>query len=163
MLSIRPCVDADLEALERAFPNGGHEQHAHHAYRTYLVAWDEDRPIGVAVILWDGPFHPDVRAALPDAVEISNVHVHDDHRGRGVGTALIRDAERRIDHGTVTVGVGVENPDADRLYRRLGYADTGLQWTTEYVASTGANVTERSVTLAKSLNGKDRVIHMPGD
>ena len=89
MLSIRPCVDADLEALERAFPNGGHEHHAHHAYRTYLVAWDEDRPVGIAVILWDGPFHPDVRAALPDAVEISNVHVRDDHRGRGIGTGLL--------------------------------------------------------------------------
>ena len=54
------------------------------------MAWDEVDPIGFAVILWDGPFHPDVRAALPDAVEISNVHVQPDHRGRGVGTALIR-------------------------------------------------------------------------
>jgi ribosomal protein S18 acetylase RimI-like enzyme len=160
MLNIRPCVDADLDALERAFPNGGHAHHAHQAYRTYLVAWDGDDPIGVAVILWDGPYHPDVRAALPGAVEISNVHVHPDHRGHGVGASLIREAEERIDHGTVTVGVAVDNPGAERLYRRLGYTDTGLRWTSAYTTSTGIDVTEETITLMKPLTGEDRVVDM---
>ena len=151
MVTIRPCLDADIEALERVWPNGGHAAHAHQAYRTYLVAWDDREPVGVAVILWDGPFHADVRAALPDAVEIGNIHVRPEWRGRGVGTALITDAETRIDRGTVTIGVGIDNPDAERLYRRLGYADTGLRWTIDYLTPAGINVSEASFTLAKPL------------
>jgi L-amino acid N-acyltransferase YncA len=46
----------------------------------------------------------------------------------GIGTALIRAAEeaaRRLGHQRVALAVGVDNPDARRLYERLGYADWG--------------------------------------
>jgi predicted N-acetyltransferase YhbS len=47
---------------------------------------------------------------------------------RGIGTALIHageDSARRFGHRRLAIGVGVDNPDARRLYERLGYADWG--------------------------------------
>jgi RimJ/RimL family protein N-acetyltransferase len=49
-------------------------------------------------------------------------------RGRGIGTALIRAAEdsaRQLGHGRLSLGVGVDNPQARRLYERLGFLDWG--------------------------------------
>jgi GNAT superfamily N-acetyltransferase len=47
---------------------------------------------------------------------------------RGIGTALIHageDTARRLGHQRLAMGVGVDNPDARRLYERLGYTDWG--------------------------------------
>ncbi len=49
-------------------------------------------------------------------------------RNRGVGTMLMRFIERdlaRRGFSTVTLNVAKENPDARRLYERLGYRITG--------------------------------------
>jgi ribosomal protein S18 acetylase RimI-like enzyme len=118
MVEIRECAEGDPDLLERHMPTGGHDAHPHHFARqragtgTYLIAWRETLPVGCCLILWDGSFAPEIREALPDAVEISNVHVHPEARGQGVGTALIQAAEHRI--GTrrrcvVTIGVAVDN------------------------------------------------------
>jgi GNAT superfamily N-acetyltransferase len=47
---------------------------------------------------------------------------------RGIGTALIRAGEataRKLGQRRVALGVGLDNPDARRLYERLGYTDWG--------------------------------------
>jgi ribosomal protein S18 acetylase RimI-like enzyme len=171
VLEIRECAADDLDLLERRMPTSGHDAHAHHfAYqqsgsRTYLVAWQEALPVGGCVLLWDGSyFPPEVRAALPEAVEISNVHVHAEARGRGIGTALLQAAEERI--GTrgcsvATLGVGVDNPRAAELYIRLGYRDTGLRFTSRYMYrdddGVDREVVEHSRVLTKSL-GNDRPV-----
>src|SRR4029453_13703215 len=49
-------------------------------------------------------------------------------RGGGIGTALVRageDTARRLGHDRITLGVGLDNPRARRLYERLGYSDWG--------------------------------------
>jgi len=156
MAEIRECTEGDLDLLERRMPTGGRQAHAHHLSRgTYLVAWQDRRPVGSCLILWDGPVAPEVRDALPDAVEISSVHVHPRARGRGVGTALIHGAEDRIGaagRSLVTIGVAVDNPRAAALYTRLGYRDTGLRWTASYTDGADRRVTEHNVTLAKRLD-----------
>jgi ribosomal protein S18 acetylase RimI-like enzyme len=58
---------------------------------------------------------------------IQSVGVHPEHRGRGIGTALMRFAERRIfrDQPNVFICVSSFNPSARRLYERLGYHVVG--------------------------------------
>ena len=54
-------------------------------------------------------------------------------RGRGVGTALIRAAvEHCAGRGQLSVGVGIANHAARRLYERLGFVGTGEVTTTCY-------------------------------
>ena len=61
---------------------------------------------------------------LGDFPELNAVTVAPELRSQGIGTALIREAERRVaPRGLACVGlaVGVDNPRARSLYERLGY------------------------------------------
>ena len=83
----------------------------------YLVAWDDDAPVGHAHL------------ALTDPPELQDVSVLPAHRRRGVATALTRGAEREAlarGHTVLTLTVGVGNEAAQALYRGLGYRDSGL-------------------------------------
>lgn len=164
MLEIRECGPDDLDLLERCMPTGGHQAHAGHFARqragtaTYLVAWRQAAPAGCCLILWDGCVTPEVRAALPEAVEISNLHVRPEARDNGVGSALIRAAERRAaarGSAVLAISVGIDNPRAAALYDRLGYRPVGLQWTARYVYAdhegVDREVVEHNVTLTKRL------------
>jgi len=86
----------------------------------YLVAWCEGSPTGTGELLFGSP------------PEIRHLHVDSTHRGRGIGSALIRAAEAEVGSGPVSIGVGAENVDARRLYRRLGYTGTGAMTSTTY-------------------------------
>lgn len=95
-----------------------------------LIAEDDSRPVGSAVLWWsarDGA----VRQAFPGCPEVAELHVAAaDHR-RGHGTALISAAERHAQRaGCTRLGLGVadDNPDAARLYLRLGYRETGIHY-----------------------------------
>jgi ribosomal protein S18 acetylase RimI-like enzyme len=82
-----------------------------------------------------GPVMGMLRAALlmsldhpppPGDLYLDGIAVAADHRGRGIGTALIRALEKRaLDNGFSTVSLEVidTNPRAKQLYRRLGYRD----------------------------------------
>jgi GNAT superfamily N-acetyltransferase len=59
--------------------------------------------------------------------EIESVHVHPDHRGCGVGTALLRDAvarARALGCYRVQLTSNVRREDAHRFYERLGFSPT---------------------------------------
>ena len=58
---------------------------------------------------------------------VQSICVHPDARGRGYGTRLIAWAEQRIFRETPNVFLCVSdfNPDARRLYERLGYTVVG--------------------------------------
>lgn len=56
------------------------------------------------------------------------VEVHPEHRGRGVGAALLAEAHRRLamtGHRAVELSVDDGNPRAAALYLRLGYEIVG--------------------------------------
>jgi hypothetical protein len=74
--------------------------------QTYLVAWQGDEPVGHAHIAWSG-----TRLGVP---EVQDVFV-----------AAERLAAER-GHTLITVGHGIANEPARRLYERLGYRDAGL-------------------------------------
>ncbi len=73
------------------------------------------------------------------AVEVSHesgvptltmLEVRPEHRGRGIGTALVRELEdrlRRRGWSWARLGVEQSNPDARRLYERLGYRVVGVE------------------------------------
>ena len=75
------------------------------------------RVVGFTIIIMQGAF----------VGYIQSVGVHPEYRGRGIGTALIQFAERRIfrEQPNVFICVSSFNPDARRLYERLGYHAVG--------------------------------------
>ena len=83
----------------------------------YLVAWDDDEPLGHAYL------------ALTDPPELQDVSVRAEHRRHGVATALAAAAEemavsRGFDRLRLSVSIG--NDAARSLYARLGYRDCGI-------------------------------------
>ena len=126
--------------------------------RTVLVAWDGSAPQGYGVVQWEGPVAPNARAAFAHAIELNHLWVFDSARGKGAGTALIRAAEQAAaarGHTQVLVRVGEDNPEARRLYERLGYTATGVWATTTYMFrgddGSPTQTTETDATLVKHL------------
>lgn len=107
-------VEARLELQEQG---GGH----------YLIAWEGDDPVGQLLLRWEREVPgPNGLAGVP---YVEDVYVPHDHRGRGVGTQLIKEAERcagAAGHERVTLAVNIDNAGAQRLYRRHGYEDAGI-------------------------------------
>jgi len=91
-------------------------------------AWDAGSLIGTAGAYWAA----DESAADPDdppRAHLWGVYVEPGYRGTGLGQALI---EAVIDHvrprsSALHLRVTVENGPALRLYRRLGFAATGIE------------------------------------
>jgi ribosomal protein S18 acetylase RimI-like enzyme len=83
----------------------------------YLVAWEQDEPLGHAHL------------ALTDPPELQDVSVRPAYRRRGVASALTSAAEREAQiHGfdCLRLGVSTDNEGAQALYRRSGYLDVGV-------------------------------------
>ncbi|HVM06892.1 MAG TPA: GNAT family N-acetyltransferase [Acidimicrobiales bacterium] len=89
----------------------------------WLVVVDGTRPEGWLLIEWNG------KPSKPDHPDIADVFVREGARGRGLGTLLVLEAERRVrERGHSRVGLSVnpeENVAARRLYERLGYHHDG--------------------------------------
>lgn len=134
-VQVRRCSEADLAVLLVRWPIAGGVHESHIAEGDYLVAWDGDEPLGSGVLRWAGSVGDNARAAAGGAPALIHLHVRDTHRGRGVGTVLVEAAEQAVGRrgGTaLSLAVGVNNPDAARLYDRLGYRRTGVLDTVEY-------------------------------
>jgi GNAT superfamily N-acetyltransferase len=88
----------------------------------YLIAWEDDDPVGHARIAWSG-----THLGLP---EIQDVYVSPEHRRRGIATALACAAEREArtrGWDGISLSVSQEgNAAAKLMYAKLGYvaADT---------------------------------------
>ncbi|WP_043671788.1 GNAT family N-acetyltransferase [Clavibacter michiganensis] len=149
-VQVRALAASEVERLEREEPPGRGFVRAMWELQeaggsTLLVAWDGERPLGSGQL--------DLRGDVP---ELRNLRVDAAARGRGAGTAIIREAERLVGPGSrLTVGVGLDNPRARALYERLGYCGTGEMTTTsyEYVDDDGVvrQATETDETLARDL------------
>jgi GNAT superfamily N-acetyltransferase len=132
-MDVRACSERDLELLRELWPTSddiaGADYAEQQAGATFLVAWEADEPWGWALIQWRGCLGENARAAFPGSVEVNHLQVRPHHQGRGTGTAILAAAEQRVrDCGIaeIAVSVSIENPDAARLYRRLGYQPTGI-------------------------------------
>jgi GNAT superfamily N-acetyltransferase len=129
---IRPGSDGDLAALVAVL--GQRQFFTDRLARqrrgggVLLVAWLDGRPVGDAFLECEPAGEPELRRRLPGVPRLDHLEVLGPLQRRGIGAALIRvgeDSARRLGHRQVALAVGVDNPDARRLYERLGYADWG--------------------------------------
>lgn len=138
---VRPCRMLDVAVLEQHFPTG--RNHFHEArfrrqsagFSTFLIGCLGDVPVGSAEILWQGAKEPDVRDRFPGCPEINGLDVAPERRSQGIGTTVIRAAERLASgRGYHRIGLGVDqaNLRAAALYLRLGYVDTGFTYVDHY-------------------------------
>jgi len=84
---------------------------------SYFVAWDGDEPVGHAYL------------AITAPPEVQDVQVRADFQRRGVARHLIAAVEAAaVEHGMnrLRVEVSISNEGAQALYRKLGFADSGL-------------------------------------
>ncbi|MEV5717825.1 GNAT family N-acetyltransferase [Amycolatopsis mediterranei] len=129
---VRPAVSADLESFaellgDRAFFVDRFERQRND-HGVLFLGWLGPLPAG-AVYLWlkEAEEEP-IREHLPGIPLITHLEVHRDLRRKGVGTALVQAAERRLlatGHYRVALAVRTDNHDAARLYKDLGYRDWG--------------------------------------
>ncbi|MFI7697622.1 GNAT family N-acetyltransferase [Nonomuraea sp. NPDC049480] len=136
---IRQAVRADLRAVVRSFGQETYfrdrlsKQEAGHG--VLLVAWERDVAVG-DVYVWLAPAEePELRTHLPGVALLTHLEVVAGRRNQGIGTMLLWAAEDRLfatGHRQVALGVGLDNLDAQRLYRRRGF----VEWPHGQVATT---------------------------
>ncbi|NNN33978.1 GNAT family N-acetyltransferase [Streptomyces sp. S3(2020)] len=161
-MEITVCRAADVALLDRCTGSPGATSfHARRFARqeagqcTYLVAWLDGRPVGHTEMRWVGCESPEVAVDCP---EIGGLDVFPaELRSRGIGTALIRAAERLAgERGLTVVGIGVgkDNPRAAALYARLGYrplVDYADRWSYEDHDGTTRECVDACTFLVKDL------------
>jgi GNAT superfamily N-acetyltransferase len=163
-VQIQACRTEDLDLLEAGIPSGPSRFHHRRLARqeqgvsTYLIAWLDGGPHGHAEVQWDGGNSTEITSRFPGCVMVSALGVWPaSMRSRGIGTALIRAAERQAEirgFGRIGLGVAEDNPRAAALYLRLGYQESGCyqDWY-EVVDGVGARrvITESCRFLVKEF------------
>lgn len=160
---IRTAAETDLPAMEwegdyRRFRNMYRRAFSESllGQRLLLVA-EQDREI-IGQIFVQLRSDPRLPANDPSMGYLYALRVRPQHRGRGVGTQLIGEAERQlVERGfrKVLIAVSMENDKARRLYQRLGYRVVGEdpgEWT--YVDDEGnlREVHEPAFLMEKHLS-----------
>lgn len=130
--TVRPPSPEELLLLKTREPGGNAgiaDSHyaAHLAGRiVYGIAWRDAAPCGEVVL--------DLAVDL-NRPELKHLYVYPEARRNGVGRSLIDWAEAAAairGYDQVFLRVGDTNTGARKLYRRLGYASTGVFQTTKY-------------------------------
>jgi GNAT superfamily N-acetyltransferase len=122
VITVTELTADELDRVDRHLPLSRLDQHAAEG-STYLIAWQDDEPVGHAHIAWSG-----THLGLP---EIQDVFVLPEHRRRGIASRLTEAAEgeaRRRGSNRLSLSVSQEqNPAAKLLYEKLGYVDAGVE------------------------------------
>jgi GNAT superfamily N-acetyltransferase len=112
----------EVELVDRHLPLNRLDQQAREG-STYLIAWEDDQPVGHAHIAWSG-----THLGLP---EIQDVFVLPELRRRGIASQLTHageDEARRRGWDRISLSVSrSDNPAAAQLYAKLGYVDAGAE------------------------------------
>ena len=136
-LVVRPIRDGDTEAIGEALRQLGTPEHTERGLErqneglgAFFIAWLKGEAVGYITAHWRASPRSPQNWLDGETAYFEDFIVVERLRGRGIGTAVMAAAESMaLDRGLrrMTIGVGVENEGARRLYRRLGYADAGLE------------------------------------
>lgn len=115
-----------------------HAQHAHYQEHFSDAAFDvillDDKPIGRLYV-----------HRLKDEIRVTDIALLPEHRGRGVGSSLLRDLLQEATRAAKAVRLHVEkNNPAKRLYYRMGFRDiedVGVYDLMEWTHGTGTDET----------------------
>lgn len=112
----------------------------------FILLSDDGQPVSFVLKKWKGkPTHSE----YPD---IEDLYTTESYRGRGYGTFLIKECERRAqERGYSKIGLAVnpkDNPKAKRLYEKLGYVHDGKS---TYVDGVYDGVEDWVIDLEKEL------------
>jgi GNAT superfamily N-acetyltransferase len=154
----------DADAVARRMPWRQPSRHLERAAAqkseraVYLIAWKGARPVGHSFVKWPGDLSSR-RAQLEGCVEVEDLFVVVEERGRGIGAALLEASETAArEQGFTTIGLAValENVVARRLYAARGYRDAGhgvfsLSWTSLDERGVERRTTEKCIYLVKAL------------
>ncbi|MBN1993087.1 MAG: GNAT family N-acetyltransferase [Anaerolineae bacterium] len=135
-LRIREIRPADCAVIAQAFlDQGWHKpisqyegylREQNEGKRVVLVAENEGQFTGYLTILWESFYPPFREAGIPEIVDF-NVLVK--YQRRGIGTALMAEAEKRIARKSAVVGIGVglmaNYGVAQQMYVKRGYIPDG--------------------------------------
>jgi GNAT superfamily N-acetyltransferase len=113
MIEVRVMHPDELETVDSVLPLHRLDQSG----GEYLVAWEDDVPVGHAHVDWRS-----------DPPAVQDVYVPEPHRRRGIATRLSAAAEELVrarGFDRIALDVDVENTGARALYEKLGYRETG--------------------------------------
>lgn len=129
-LTIRPARPDDLGSLTRRLGQGrffaDRLARQSKGLGVLLTAWHADLVVGVVYLWLEDAEEPEILEHLPRTPLITHLEIHPEHRGMGVGTELIGEAERLLVSNGVremALAVEVNNEAAARLYTRLEYRE----------------------------------------
>jgi GNAT superfamily N-acetyltransferase len=121
-VTVRELRPDEVEAVDRHLPLSRLDQQVAEG-STYLIAWEDDHPVGHAHLAWSG-----THLGLP---EIQDVFVLPERRRRGIASQLTKAAEdeaRKCGWERISLSVSQDqNPAASLLYAKLGYVDAGVE------------------------------------
>jgi GNAT superfamily N-acetyltransferase len=122
MVTVTELQPSEVALVDRCLPLSRLDQQRAEG-STYLVAWEDGRPVGHAHIAWAG-----THLGVP---EIQDVFVLPDRRRKGIAARLTDAAEQEARaRGWDAVSLSVSqdgNVAARRLYTKLGYGDAGVE------------------------------------
>jgi GNAT superfamily N-acetyltransferase len=136
-IKIKPAEEPQLDFLVKQFsPDNPMFQYNRYDVQKkgeglYLIAWHNNIPIGHFLLRWSGPTDEYISKNIDithNAFLEAGLTI-DEYRRKGVATAIIQEAERLAkEKGCISIGIEVgstDNPEAKRLYEKLGYVDSG--------------------------------------
>lgn len=163
LVNIRRLEKADLPALEW----GGEYTHFRRLYADIFESANKGKAVlWVAELQSSGVIGQlfvqlnSARHELADGINRAYIYgfrVQANYRGQGVGTQMMEVAEQDLSlrrFRWVTLNVGIDNPDARRLYERLGYkvvASEPGQWSYKDEQGQRHEVHEPAWRMEKSL------------
>ena len=129
-------TESDVSAIARTFERWHKPAGQYEAYyaeqvrgeRDVLLARFEGEIVGYVTLLASSGYAPFREQGIP---EIADLNVIGEHQHKGIGSALIREAEHQARmRGSAAVGIAVEQSPAyaaaNRLYPYLGFRPDGL-------------------------------------